>query len=205
MNIRVKICGLSSPAQVEAALRAGADAVGFVFHAASPRNVLPAQAAALAQLVPPGVIKVAVTRHPTQALVDEVLAAFVPDAWQTDAADLETLELPAEVARWPVLRMHAALPLPLPTRFLYEGRQSGAGEVADWAEAAVLAKRGELILGGGLTPDNVGAAVQAVRPWGVDVSSGVESAAGVKDAGKITRFIQAAREAASQVHSGDVR
>jgi len=201
----VKICGLSSPAQVEAAVRAGADAVGFVFHAASPRNVVPSQAAALADLVPPGVLKVAVTRHPAQALVDEVLAALRPDAWQTDATDFETLQLPAAIARWPVLRTRAAMPLSLPPRVLYEGKQSGAGEVADWVEAAELAKHGELILGGGLTPDNVAAAVRAVHPWGVDVSSGVESAPGAKDAGKIIRFIQAAREAAVQVHSGDVR
>lgn len=196
MNVRVKICGLCTAGDVEAAVRAGADAVGFVFHAASPRNVLPAAAAALARAVPPGVLRVAVTRHPSRALVDAVLAAFRPDVWQTDAADLEALSLPGDVACWPVLRAGAARPAPLPRRLLFEGAQSGAGELADWTEAAALARRAELILGGGLTPANVGEAIRTVRPWGVDVSSGVESAPGVKDRARIGQFITAARAAA---------
>jgi len=196
MRLTIKICGLSRPEDVAAAVRAGADAVGFVFHAGSPRNVTPAAAGALVRGVPVGVLKVAVTLHPAQSLVDAVLHEFRPDVWQTDAADFASLVLPGDVTPWPVLRAGAAIPEALPRRLLFEGAKSGTGEVADWAQAAALAHRAELILGGGLTPDNVAAAVHAVRPWGVDVSSGVESAPGVKDPHKITRFVLAAREAA---------
>lgn len=196
MKLAIKICGLRRPEDIEAAVGAGADAVGFVFHAASPRHLAPADAAALARRVPAGVLKVAVTLHPAQSLVDAVLREFRPDVWQTDADDLAVLTLPADVAPWPVLRTGAALPAVLPRRLLFEGARSGAGEAADWTLAAALAHRTELILGGGLTPDNVAAAIQAVRPWGVDVSSGVELAPGVKDADRIRRFVLAAREAA---------
>lgn len=198
MNVLVKICGLTTPQAVDVALAAGADAVGFVFHGSSPRNVQPQRAAVLAARVPKRVRRVAVTLHPTQALVDAVLAAFTPDVWQTDAADFDALDLPARIERWPVLRAGGVLPALMPARFLFEGARSGAGEVADWALAAALAKEGELVLGGGLDSANVGAAIRAVRPWGVDVSSGVESAPGVKDPVRIEAFVKAARAAAQE-------
>ena len=138
------------------------------------------------------------TLHPTQALVDAVLAAFVPDVWQTDAGDFDTFTLPARIERWPVLRAGGVLPALMPARFLFEGARSGAGEVADWSLAAALAKEGELVLGGGLDAGNVGAAIRAVRPWGVDVSSGVESAPGIKDPVRIEAFVKAARAAAQE-------
>jgi phosphoribosylanthranilate isomerase len=98
-----------------------------------------------------------------------------------------------------VFRDGAALPVVLPSRLLFEGARSGAGEVADWSQAAALAGRAELVLGGGLTPGNVAEAIAAVRPFGVDVSSGVESAPGRKDPARILDFISAAREAAAGV------
>jgi phosphoribosylanthranilate isomerase len=142
---------------------------------------------------------VAVTLHPAQSLVDEVLAAFRPDVWQTDAQDFDRITLPAGLERWPVFRDGAMLPAVLPSRLLFEGARSGAGEMADWSQAAALAARTDLVLGGGLTPGNVAQAVAMVRPFGVDVSSGVESAPGRKDPDRIRSFISAAREAAAGV------
>jgi len=200
MNILVKICGITTTEALEAALAAGADAVGFVFHEPSPRHLAPAQAAALSARVPPGVRKVAVTLHPSQAAVDGILAALAPDVWQTDADDFDRIVVPARVERWPVFRAGGALARQsLPFRLLFEGPRSGAGEVADWSQAAEVAARAELILGGGLTPDNVGSAIAAVRPFGVDVSSGVESAPGRKDPGLVWKFVRAARKAAEGV------
>jgi phosphoribosylanthranilate isomerase len=83
----------------------------------------------------------------------------------------------------------------MPGEYLYEGAQSGAGETVDWQRAAVLARTGRMVLAGGLTPANVDTAVRVANPWGVDVSSGVESAPGIKDPGRIQEFIGAARAA----------
>ncbi len=198
MRIWIKICGLTSPEAVATAVEAGADAVGFVFHAASPRHLAPAAATALARAVPSSVLRVAVTRHPTQAEVDAIIKGFRPDALQTDAADLDGLTLPAALGRLPVLRTGVAPPASLPRRCLYESADSGRGATADWQAAAALARRTELVLAGGLTPANVATAIAAVRPFGVDVSSGVERAPGRKDTGLIRDFIAAARAAAPQ-------
>lgn len=195
MSLLVKICGLTTREAVEAAVAGGADAVGFVFHAPSPRNVEPSQAAALAGSLPPGVLRVAVTLHPSQSLVDRVLAGFEPDVWQSDAADFATLRLPPAISNWPVWRAGNALPETPPPRLVYEAALSGAGMRADWTAAASLARRCGLILGGGLDPANVGAAILRVRPCGVDVSSGVERAPGIKDPAMIRAFIEAARAA----------
>ncbi|MBS0375981.1 MAG: N-(5'-phosphoribosyl)anthranilate isomerase [Proteobacteria bacterium] len=197
MSVWIKICGLSSAEAVAAAVQAGVDALGFVFHAASPRHVSPTQAAALAAAVPAGIARVAVTRHPTQDEVDAIVAGFAPDYLQTDATDLERLRLPARLGRLPVLRTGAPLPAPLPARCLYEGADSGRGARADWQAAAELARRCELVLAGGLDAGNVAAAMRAVRPFGVDVSSGVEQAPGRKDPARIREFVAAARAAAA--------
>jgi phosphoribosylanthranilate isomerase len=87
---------------------------------------------------------------------------------------------------------------PLPPRLLFEGPKSGTGAVSDWTRAAQLATQCELVLAGGLGPANVAAAIRAVRPWGVDVSSGVESAPGVKSRGMILEFVTAARAASRE-------
>jgi len=193
VSLLIKICGITTAAAVEAAVAAGADAIGFVFHGPSPRNLTPARAAALAAAVP--VLRFAVTLHPSPDLVDQILSAFRPDAWQTDATDLEQLCLPAAIQRWPVLRSGAALPDPLPGRVLFDAARSGRGEQADWPAAAALAPRCELILAGGIHAGNVAAAVARVRPRGVDVSSGVECRPGIKDPAMIRDFVRAARAA----------
>ena len=189
----IKICGLTTTADVAAAVAAGADAIGFVF-AESVRRVTVAAAREAAAAAPRTVLRVAVMRHPEPAAWRAVLDGFAPDVLQTDAGDFAGLEVPAGVRRWPVYREggidDAAR---LPEEFLYEGPKSGAGEPVDWIFAAALARRGNMILAGGLTAANVGPAVAAVKPWGVDVSSGVEAAPGVKDPARVREFIQAAR------------
>ena len=192
----VKICGLTTPEGVAAALEAGADAVGFVF-APSVRRVTPAGAAALAAPARGRALCVAVTLHPTDAEVEEILDVFAPDLLQTDLADAAALSPRARARLLPVLREGGALPEPLPGRVLYEGAVSGAGRTADWAQARTVAERTQVLLAGGLNPDNVAAAVHAVGPWGVDVSSGVESAPGMKSPAKILQFVAAARAAAA--------
>ncbi|HET8697323.1 MAG TPA: phosphoribosylanthranilate isomerase [Gammaproteobacteria bacterium] len=188
----VKICGLTTLDAVEAAVAAGADAVGFVF-ARSPREVTPERAAELSAGVPARVKRVAVMRHPAPARVRRVLEVFAPDWLQTDAADLAQIELPPGCAPLPVLRTGSGATAGAPARVLFEGLTSGSGRLADWDEARELARHRELVLAGGLTPDNVADAIRAVRPWGVDVSSGVEQSPGRKDPVKIREFVARVR------------
>ena len=189
----VKICGLSKAEHVQAAVAAGADAVGFVF-ARSVRRVEPSRAAAIAGGVPGTVRKVAVMLHPTNEEWQRVLRDFSPDVLQTDAEDFAGLEVPASIERWPVYReggkvdAHAEI-------FVYEGPKSGQGETVDWSRAAEIAEQGSMILAGGLGARNVAEAVAKVRPFGVDVSSAVESAPGEKDSLLIEEFVTAARAA----------
>lgn len=193
MGCFVKICGLAHASGVQAAVKAGADALGFVF-AASTRRVTARQAALLASRVPASIKRVAVMQHPDAELWREVESIFCPDVLQTDAEDFNYLDVPAEIERWPVLR-EGGEPLLAPPAgvFVYEGRTSGGGEVVDWRVAAGLAGRGRMILAGGLSADNVADAIAAVQPFGVDVSSGVESSPGVKDPELIRRFVAAVR------------
>lgn len=195
MPLWIKICGLRTAAAIEVAAAAGANAVGFVFHEASPRNLSLATARELQGAVPPGVERVAVFLHPSQALVDAALDAIEPDWLQTDAGDLPRLRLPEGLRVMPVLRDRDVAATTLPDRVLFEGARSGAGECADWAAAAALARRTQLVLAGGLHAANVAEAVASVLPFGVDVSSGVERERGVKDATLIREFIRAARAA----------
>lgn len=193
MACLVKICGLSHADGVQAAVRAGADAVGFVF-APSVRRVGTRQAAILASRVPAHVRRVAVMQHPDRALWEEVEAIFCPDVLQTDADDFDYLEVAPEIERWPVFREGREPPSAVGT-FVYEGRHSGRGEVVDWQVAAALARRGRMVLAGGLDERNVAGALAAVQPFGVDVSSGVESSPGIKDPALIERFVATVRAA----------
>ena len=203
MTMWVKICGLTTPDAVAAALDAGADAIGFVF-AKSVRQVTPDVARRLAAPARGRVRCVAVTRHPTQQDIDDIVAIFKPDVLQTDTADLPNLRLPAQLQLLPVFR-GAGDPVggdrgannesyALPPRLLFEGATSGAGVPCDWTAARRVARRTELVLAGGLNPANVAAAIAAVRPFGVDVSSGVEARPGIKSPVDIANFVRAARE-----------
>jgi phosphoribosylanthranilate isomerase len=194
----IKICGLTSADAVAAAAEAKVDAIGFVF-APSPRQVTPGQAAQLAALAPPGILRIAVSQHPLQMKVDEICRSMKPDYFQTDVEDLRELRIPPPVKLLPVVRFGRKTPHPLPARMLFEGPTSGIGELADWGRAAELARQTELILAGGLSVSNVAEAIAAVRPFGVDVSSGVEATPGIKDPDKILEFVRAVRAAAARL------
>ena len=192
----IKICGMTTPEAVAACLKAQVDAIGFVF-APSPRRLSPQRAHQLAAPARGRVRCVAVTRHPTQADLQEILAVFAPDILQTDAGDLPALRLPAALELLPVVRAGGTPPQALPPRILFEGPISGTGVAADWQAAQALARRTELVLAGGLTSGTVAAAIGAVRPFGVDVSSGVEERPGIKSPLAIIEFVAAVRCAAA--------
>ena len=190
----IKICGITTPQAVAAALAARVDAIGFVF-ADSPRQLTLEDAVALAAPARGQVRCVAVTRHPSQRHLDDVLAVFNPDVLQTDAEDLRALQLPKQLELLPVFRGWDGPQMKLPPRLLFEGPTSGSGTPCDWSTAQRVARRTELVLAGGLDADNVATAIGAVRPFGVDVSSGVEERPGVKSPTEIVRFAAAARSA----------
>jgi phosphoribosylanthranilate isomerase len=191
----IKICGMTTEDAVEAAVRAQVDAIGFVF-AESKRRVTPARAAQLAEPARGKVRCIAVAKHPEQRDIDDILATFRPDILQTDADDVPRLRFPATLEVLPVVRAGSAEPQPLPKRVLFEGPVSGSGIPADWTAASRLARRIEVILAGGLSPENIANAIAEVRPFGVDVSSGVESAPGIKSPERIASFVRSARAAA---------
>ncbi len=193
----IKICGMTDRVAVTAAIDAGADAIGFVF-AESVRRVSVQHAAAISADVPKRIKRVAVMLNPSNDDWLQVKSDFGPDAIQTDLADFDNLDVPGEIEKWPVLR-EGAMPAgdSLPEMFVYEGTASGSGETVDWQLAAQLAKRGRMILAGGLSIQNITAAIRQIAPFGIDVSSGVESAPGKKDTAKISAFINAARAAGS--------
>ena len=218
MTMWIKICGLTTPEAVTAALDAGADAIGFVF-AKSVRQVSADVALRLAAPARGRALCVAVTRHPSQQELDEIVSEIKPDMLQTDSADLSLLRLPTQLALLPVLRGAAAGGdgrggergdqgrgrdggdgdelVVLPPRLLFEGLTSGAGVPCDWSAARRVARRTELVLAGGLNPANVAAAIAAVQPFGVDVSTGVEVRPGVKSPAEIMNFVRAARDASA--------
>ena len=193
----IKICGMTTPEAVDAALAARVEAIGFVF-SPSPRQLTPAAATRLAAPARGRTLCIAVTRHPDQALLDEIAAQFKPDLWQSDWEDIAALRVPAGLAVLPVLRSSPAFatkPSPLPARLLFEGPVSGSGRACDWSSARELARCANVILAGGLDAESVADAIAAVEPFGVDVSSGVEARPGIKSAEKIMRFAAAARAA----------
>lgn len=201
-NLYVKVCGLRKPAEVEAAVAGGASAVGFVL-TKSPRRLSPAEARPLAALLPPGVAKVAVFRGEP---VDEVRRAAAEAG--ADTVQLHGGEPPEAFAalRADGFRLiRATSPAsghPLSAGaygedvLIIDSPRPGSGE--RWSPDSLPERPvGAWVLSGGLSPDNVVDAVTALRPWGVDVSSGVESSRGVKDVGLIEEFLGAVRGVSS--------
>lgn len=190
MSLFVKVCGIMDHPAAEAAASSGVDAVGFVF-ASSPRQVSPRQALSISGELPPGILRVAVFRRPGPSDIERILEEFTPDLVQ---ADHDTLDRLRGVTTLPVFRA-GAKQAPDGGRFLYEGPVSGAGQPIDLSRATSVARLGQMVLAGGLRPDNVGRAIMTVRPFGVDVSSGVESSPGSKDPALIRSFVAASRAA----------
>jgi phosphoribosylanthranilate isomerase len=198
----VKICGVTRLEDALAAVRHGADAIGFNFWPRSKRYLAPEAARGIVARLPPFVAAVGVFVDPS---LDEVRAAL--DASRVSVVQLHGDEPPALCAAVgrPVLkaiRVKDARSLSVMASyevagFLLDSATSGyggSGEAFDWAIAAEAAAEVPVVLAGGLTPENVAEAIRAVRPFGVDVASGVESAPGVKDEELMRRFIQAAKE-----------
>ncbi len=197
---RVKICGLTSLDGVDAAVREGADAIGLVF-ADSPRLVTPKQAVAITEDLPPFISTVAVFKKTNDFEVSTIWKTFCFSCLQTDASGLGVLSL--DGLKPQLIQVHRLGPNSIAQILqatathhvlLVEGERSGAGQTIDWPTVAPLASQRRIILAGGLTPDNVAQAIRTVRPYGVDVSSGVESTPGKKDPIKIRDFLQAVRD-----------
>lgn len=204
MIVKVKICGITSAADALAAVDAGADALGFMFYAASPRNVSFSVAAEIIRQLPPFVAKVGVFVNPAE---DDVRRAI-------SECGLDTLQFhgeePPEFCRrfglktMKAFRVRDAESLKQTEPYTSEawlldsyvaGQLGGTGARFNWDLATEAARQHTVLLAGGLTPDNAAEAVRKVRPYGLDVSSGVESAPGKKDAAKARAFIAAAKDA----------
>ncbi len=200
MRTRVKICGITRPEDARAAAACGADAIGLVFYPASPRALSVEQARAICRATPAFVTKVALFVDPDPADVRAVLDAVAVDLLQfhgSEAADLcERFARPyiKAIAVREGYDMHTATAAhPHAAGFLFDAWQpaihGGGGVTFDW-DRLPKTSGAPAILAGGLTPENVEAAVRRVRPYAVDVSSGVEVSKGVKSAEKIAEFIR---------------
>jgi phosphoribosylanthranilate isomerase len=206
VTVRVKICGLCRAEDAHAAVRAGADALGFNFWPGSKRYLPPAEAGRIVRELPPFVAAVGVFVNATR---EEIAAAVLSSGvgvaqLHGDEAPEACRDLPVRVVKAirvaseaDVLRLAAFRDAGVGT-FLLDGPSAGyggSGARFDWALASSAKRWGRVILAGGLTPGNVAEAIRAVRPWGVDVASGVEVAPGVKDAERMGRFVAEARAA----------
>ncbi|MEU1512903.1 phosphoribosylanthranilate isomerase [Streptomyces sp. NPDC005811] len=194
----VKICGLSTERDVDTAVEAGADAIGFVF-SASPRRIDPATAARLARRVPAHVLTVGVFRAEPLDDVRSVAAESGIRAVQLHGPEDRDYYDALAPGGWTLIRA-AAFGDSVPRcgelgedMLLLDAPVPGSGVAWDWSRWTPAGSGEKWLLAGGLTPDNVRDAVAATRPWGVDVSSGVESSRGVKDPALITAFVKAAR------------
>ncbi len=206
MTTRVKICGITNPDDAAAAVEAGADALGFVFHRKSPRYVEPQVVKSIVANLPPFILPIGVFVNEEPKVVRDLMDACGLGLAQLhgdeSAGYCETLGRP--VVKAIGLKDRASL-LALAE---YKGRAQvrgflldafapdlygGTGHTTNWSIASELAKSMTVILAGGLTPENVAAAIRTVRPYAVDVSSGVEATPGNKDHGKLRAFVQAAK------------
>lgn len=202
---RIKICGLTREQDIEAAVEAGVDAIGLVLVPASPRFIALQHAAIMRRCVPPFVQVVALVMDAEPAWLSQVVDAVRPDLLQFHgretpeacrAAGLAYLKAVAMAGR-PVDLLEQGRRYADAAGLLLDGHgageMGGSGQAFDWQRAAADGGK-PLILAGGLQPANVAQAIRTARPYGVDVSSGVESAPGIKDHRKILQFVQEVRD-----------
>ena len=203
VRTRVKVCGITRTHDARAAARAGADAIGLVFYPPSPRYLGTERAVEIRDALPPFVQAVALFVNPDAAQVAQVLGRVRPSMLQFHGE--ETPEFCAQfgVPFIKAVRMKPGIDaleylrrFPRAAAWLFDSHvpeYGGVGESFDWALVPVTER--SVVLSGGLSQANVAAAIRRVRPWGVDVSSGVEAAKGIKDAAKIAAFIAEVRNA----------
>jgi phosphoribosylanthranilate isomerase len=204
----VKICGITNEDDALFAVAMGADAVGFVF-APSSRQIAAQQVYDITRRLPPEILTVGVFRDEVPSRVIDIV-----NRSGVRAVQLHGHETPADVAevsarvRWVIKAVAAGTSdARRANQFgtdlvLVDAVSPGSGKMFDWSLIDDIPEGPRLILAGGLDPDNVAAAVQRVAPWGVDVSSGVESSPGKKDARKVKAFIERARQAAPEQYVG---
>jgi phosphoribosylanthranilate isomerase len=200
----VKICGITRPADARAAADAGADAIGLVFYPPSPRFLSVERALEIRDALPPFVQAVALFVNPDAAQVAQVIGRVRPAMLQFHGEEtprfcdefglpyIKACRVKAGVDLLEYLRPFSRAAAWLLDSHVEE--YGGVGERFDWSLAPAVRER-PLVLSGGLAPGNVAEAIRRVRPWGVDVSSGVESAKGIKDAAKIAAFVAEVRNA----------
>jgi len=202
-QVKIKICGLTRNEDVQHAVAAGVDAVGFVF-TPSRRRIAPRKALELCADVPEGVLRVGLFLDQERAEIEQVLATVRLDVLQFHGS--ETAQH-CSVYGIPYLKavsmrddrsiMQAEHDYPAAMGLLLDsharGESGGSGKVFDWALSRPSSK--QVWLAGGLNADNVGRAIRTVNPYAVDVSSGVEAAPGIKDAARINAFVLAVRQA----------
>lgn len=205
----VKICGITNEDDALLSVAMGADAVGFIF-APSTRQVAAQVVYDITRRLPAEILTVAVFRNEHPKLMVDIAHRAGVKAVQLSGR--ETPDQTAEVAkhfRWVIKAFGADDPnLPRADQYgtdmiMIDGPEPGSGRVFDWALAGDAPDSMKLILAGGLTPENVGAAITEVQPWGVDVATGVEKSPGKKDALAVKRFIENARAHASEPYIGD--
>jgi phosphoribosylanthranilate isomerase len=202
--VRVKICGITRPEDALAAVQLGANALGFVFWPNSPRLVSQSSARVIASSVPVLVARVGVFVNASAEEVRRVVDHVGLDVVQLHGGEAvdDYRAIPARLIKAVTLEsdddVDRAARLPEHVTVLVDAtdpvRRGGTGREADWSLAATLARRRPIMLAGGLRSDNVMAAVQAVQPWAIDVSSGVETSPGVKSPEKLAELFQVVKE-----------
>jgi phosphoribosylanthranilate isomerase len=205
MATRVKICGITNLSDAQAAVKAGADALGFNFYEKSPRFVSTKTATEISRALPPFTLRVGVFVNPAGELVQRAIAECGLNLLQFHGEEPPELCTQFGLMNMKAFRIRDTgslkqLPKFQTDAWLLDAYSSdtfgGTGETFNWDLAIEVQKLGKpVFLAGGLTPENVAEAIQKVRPFGVDVSSGVESAPGKKDHAKLRAFIDAAKSA----------